>query len=394
MLTRNAPIFSPRANWNNPVVSEYSFKTSIIESRDGHEQREAMRQTARQATTMATLMTRDHITRLRADLTSGHGAEIACRAEWLGTQTSVAAASGNTLTFEATPDWMVEGGIIIATTATHEDLLTISATTATTATVEEAISTAYPAGTVIHKALPVRFPETFTVSASTETIWTANNRFEVIPGRQVETFDATPGETFEGRELFMRKPNWRSQPEINFMQNRDKLDVGIGRDFILPYGLAPHYMAQYLFSGLRPTEAHAIIDFFLRMRGRRNGFWSPIWSREFTPSETTIAGANTFRVDGSDFRTVYGGSPVYVAMVAVWDDGTHQANRLTAIGGTTDSDLTFTDAWINPVTEATKIYWLPYCRFNADTIEAQWLTMAACEITMAIKTIYAPEPEV
>lgn len=394
MLTRNAPIFSPRANWSSGVSAEYDFRTSIITSRDGHEQREAMRQTARQAVTMSALMTRDHITRLRADLTAGHGEEIKVRAEWLGVRTSEDVASGSVLTFEEVPDWVTVDGQIIATTATHEDLLTVTATTATTVTVEESISVAYPEGTMIHKALPVRFPETVNVQASTETVWTANSRFEVIPGRQVETFSAAPLDTFEGRELFMLKPNWRDQPDLSFMQQRDVMDVGIGRDSILPYGLAPHYMAQYLFSGLKQTRARQIIDFFLRMRGRRNGFWSPIWSREFTPSETEIAGDNTFRVDGDDFRTAYEDSPIYVAMVAIWDDGTYQANRLSSLGGTTDTDLTFVDDWENPITPETKVYWLPYCRFNSDTIEAQWLTMETCEITMAINTLYAPEPEV
>jgi len=394
MLTRNARILPLRADWSNGVLAEYGFKTEVFTSRDGTEQRTARRQVARQATEVASNLRRGAAARLEADMAKSMIEPVFTRAEWLQARTTAVAASGSSvLTFDAVPFWIVDGVKVIATTGTHEDLLTVSATTATTVTVEEAISTEYDVATVVHKALEARFPDTLSVTAITETIKQPRIRLEVIPGTEVETFSNTPLETFEGRELFLKKPNWRDTVSLDFAEPRDVLDPGLGRDFMAAYRRATQLTVQCGYTGMSFDKAHELVDFFMRQRGRRNAFWAPVWSRNIQPSETVVVGDNTFQVDGPDFAAAYDGNPLYRAMVAFWPDGGHQANRVTSVTGAADATVTTVDDWDNPIEESTRIFWLAYARLNSDVIGAQWLTTQNCEITLPITILYAPDPE-
>ena len=291
MLTRNARILPIRADWANGVLSEYGFKTDIFTSRDGTEQRTARRQVARQATEVASNLRRDAAARIEADMAKSMVEPVFVRAEWLQARTSAVASSGSSsLVFDAVPFWIVPGVKIIATARTHEDLLTVSAATATTVTVDEAISTEYGVGTRVHKALEARFPDTLSLTAITETTKQPRIRLEVVPGTEIETFSDTPLNTFESRELFLKKPNWRDSLSLNFAEPRDVLDPGLGRDFMAAYQRATQLTVQCGYTGMDSDGAHELVDFFLRQRGRRNAFWTPLWSRNIQPSETAVVG--------------------------------------------------------------------------------------------------------
>ncbi len=394
-LNRNGPIAVTRPNWSRPLGVEYSFKTSIFTSRAGIEQREAMRQTARLALKFTTALSRAGLTRLHADLVEGQHQPTLVRAEWRRVKlTADHTAGGTQVEVSAAPAWLVAGIDVILTTETHEDHFTVSSVSGTTVTLGSVTVRDYSAGAKLHPAYWTRASDKIDLRASTDMVWQGNIRFDVTPGAATEVYAKAGGYAFGCREVFLQKPNWRDQPRLTFTQERDVFDPGIGLiDVVAPH-LGDHQTMRLGYTGLTAEDAEGLIEFFQRMKGRRGSFWMPTWQRDVQPSATPLAPTDQFQVDGQDFRDAYSGHPIFNTMIAFWEDGSFQINRLTGISGaadSTDSTVEFRNDWVNPINESTKIMWMPLWRFDSDTLDVRWLTDEVAEMQFVVKTTYATD---
>jgi hypothetical protein len=293
----------------------------------------------------------------------------------------------------STPGWLVAGCQIIVTTETHEDWFEVSAVGGGVVTILGATSAEYPPGSRVHLAYTARMPDKAPVSAETASVWTGRFRFEVLPGTPAETYPAASGDTFEGREVFLRRPNWSDTPRLDFGQERETFDPGIGSNVVAAPQLDDHLTVRYGHTGLNAASSEDLIGFFLRQRGRRNPFWTPLWTRDIAPSATDTGAATSFQIDGSEFRAAYDGHQVYRAMIAFWGDGSHQINRVSAITGAADSVVEFAAPWDQPILPTTRVHWLLRSRLESDTLDVRWRTDTVCEVALPIRSLYAP-PEV
>lgn len=385
---RNARIAVTRPNWRTPVGVEYSYRTSVFTSRDGTEQREAIRQAPRMVLKFTTALTRLGVARMHEDLTTGQAEQFLVRAEWLFVRTTADHVSPSTdFDLDQVPEWLVAGQQIIVQTADREDAYVVDSVAGSTVTVDAASAVDYPTGSKVYLAYWARAADQVQFNALTSRTWTGAMRFDVTPGSDVAYSGLPSGLAFHGRELFLAKPNWRENPRVIFTQDRDVFDPGMGRIDVF----APHDVdalrQTYGYTGLSPDRSEELVDFFKRRRGRRGSFWMPVWHDPIQPSDTVLAGDNTFRVDGDDFRTAFDGDEVYRTMVAFWPDGTIEINTISSIAGTTDSEITFAQDWSQPVTAATRVYWLARVRFESDTLDVRWPTPEVAELQYTIRTL-------
>lgn len=390
VLNRNAAIAVTRPNWSRAVGIEYSFKTGIYTSRNGTEQREALRQTPRVSLKFSTVLSRAGILRHTADMAANQLGPIAVRAEWSRAETSDPVLAGAfTFAVSVVPAWLFEGVTLTLTDAVNEELVEVLDVTDTTVTVDTAFSQDFAAGTRVNLAYWTRPPEKVNFSAETDTLWTGNVRYDVLPGLPRSPCPPQMPFFYKGHELFLTKPNWRGKPKITFLQERDVFDPGLGKIVVSAPEEANHLQLQLGYSRTNSEDADAMIAFFLRQKGRRTAFWMPTWSRDILPSDTILPAANTFQIEGPDFRAAYTDDAVFQAMILFNADGSYQANRLESIGGTTNSELSFQDNWLNSITSDSKIMWLPLWRFATDTLDVQWLTDTVAETQFSIKTLFA-----
>jgi len=288
---------------------------------------------------------------------------------------------------------MVAGCQIIVTTDSTEDLFEAASVSGNVVTLTTAATRGAPQGSRVNVAHWVRPPDSQVFAAETDMLWTANLRYDVVPGSSFETFKAAEGALYEGREVFLTKPNWRETPRFTFAQERDEFDPGQGISSFLAPHKADQLQLQLTYSAFTSAQADELISFFLRQRGRRNSFWMPTWSRDILPSAAAMPAANQFQIDGGDFWQVYADSPVYRRMIAFWPDGSHQINRVTEIAGSTNSFASFADNWVNSITPGTRIMWLPLWRFESDTLDVQWLTDSKAEMQFPVRTLFASDVE-
>ncbi|AWY09486.1 tail tape measure protein [Ruegeria phage vB_RpoS-V16] len=392
LLTRNARIAATRPNWRDPVRVEYEFQTEVFTSRDGTEQRWATRQQPRVSIQFTTLLDREKLARHRADMVSGLQIPLAVRAEWSRVALAAEALAGaSTVDLTAAPAWALPGNMMILTSGTAEELVEIASVSGATVTLAAPLTGDFPAGARVVRAYMANLGDRADFQAESDSVWVGNMRYSAVPGLNTEPVPGVDLDRFEMREVFLTKPNWRTQPRLEFIQEQEEFDPGFGRTEITSPELSGHLRTRLGFTAVSSDRADSIIGLFMRMKGRRGSFWMPTWSRDIIPSATALAGANQFQVDGADFRTAYADNPVFQVMIAFWPDGTYQINRVASIAGTTDSEITFADNWLNAITPAAKIMWLTLSRFDGDALEVRWQTDGVAEIAFNVKTLYTSE---
>jgi len=387
---RNANIATPRPNWGNPVGVEYSFRTDIFTSRDGSEVRAATRQRARIALSFTTALTRPGMARHQQDMAFKQHVLWAVRAEWAWVRLSAELlAGGSIIDVPEITDWMVVGQEIIIETDTNEDLFTISAVNTDTLeiTLSDNTTRDYPVGTKVYLAYLSRIAASSNFTAPTSRVWTGAVRYDVNPGEGAAITAVPPNFTFGFSNMFLKRPNWRDSPRISFDQVRDVFDPDFGLIDVFAPQAADTVSMDYNYTGLSKSQSDELVAFFHAMKGRRTSFWVPLWFDDIQPSDEQIGGADTIKIAGEDFRNAYDGHLVFRSVIAFYDDCTYQANTISGIGGTTDSEVTFENDWSQEINSRTKMYWLVKARFQSDTLDVQWLTNEAAEVTYSLRSL-------
>lgn len=347
-----------------------------------------MRQYPRIALKFTTALTRPGLNRMMQDLTESQEQVFLVRAEWAYVTTTAAHTSpGTDFDVDEVPEWLVAGQQVIIQSADREDAFPILSVSGSTVTVDDTTANDYPAGSKIYLAYYARLPADIQFNALTSRAWTANLRFDVNPGTGTHYFGLPSGLTKAGREIWLKKPNWRDNPQVHFVQERDEFDPGIGLvDVFAPWAV-DQMQFRYGYTGLSAAQSEELIDFFKRQKGRRGSFWMPLWHDAVVVSETSLGSNDRFQVDEQDFRDAYSDNDVFKTMIVFWPDCTIETNTISSIGGASDSSVVFEQEWSQEITPDTKIYWLVRCRFDTDTLDVRWPTTEAAEMQYTLRTL-------
>lgn len=390
VLEREGAILTTRPNWANPLQVEYTFKTGIFTAHDGTEQRWADRQNPRVSFQFTTALKQAGLLRHQADMVKDQIGPYAMRVEssWIVTDAN-GFVDSPAVWLGSNPDWLVPGATVIITTATKEfvvevDTLSVNGFFAT-ANLTEVI----PAGSKVHLAYWVRPDASSSFELQTSTVWTGNLRFEAVPGQVVVQPNNYAGLVYDGREVFTSAPNWRSNLQLSFEQDRQVFDPGFGLNYMSSPRVSETVQLRATHTATTPKKAKDLIDFFLRHKGRRDSFWMPTWSNDVVPMKNLLLAPTEMVVQGSEFRETFTGSKTHQNMIVFWQDGTVQCNRIESIGGVSDTLLTFEKSWAYPIEQAARVMWLLLWRFDSDTLQVEWLTDQKAEMQMPMRTIFA-----
>lgn len=380
-------------NWSDPVRATYEFSTGIVTSRDGREQRWANRQRARLTLQFSTLLTQPGIHRFMADLAESGHAPFNVLATWRHTALAATAPSAAVdLTVSEVPFWLVAGSSIVLAAPDFWEAATVLSVSGTTVTLVDGTSREFPSGTRVYGAYRARAPEEPQFQALTSTVWTGEMVYEVDPGSDPQAAPAATPATFEGREVFLTRPDWSERPRVSFRELRETVDSEFGVVETSSPTRRTEIELRLRYVGLTADATEALIAFFLRQKGRRGSFWMPTWQADLTPIGTVASGASTFDVPGTDAFYGFADSDLYNVVIARRPDG-YQVNRVlgVAISGA-NSRFTFADPWSAPLDGNTVVSWCPLWRFAADRLEVSRRTDAVADMQFPVVAIRNEEP--
>ncbi|MDH1271286.1 hypothetical protein N5C81_27190 [Rhizobium pusense] len=317
-------------NWRNGIRDTYEFKTDVFTTRNGSEQRRALRIQPRRAIEATVLLDGE---RMRSFADSVNRAkdgkvEIADFSAVPALTTVTASAGASVLTISGTPDWMVDGGTYVLMTGRTTSKLQIDFVDNNTVVLPVPLSKAVGAGACILPLLPAQLANSNTLSLYTNQVATAPLRFDVEPGFVVRVPDALPfdesseGESVQsfgpaamlfGRYVLLRKPNFLNRPQVQFNLKFETVDYsrGVVKTFTPVPIVSRTLTATYL--AVNHADAMAILDIFLRCKGRAGEIYVPTWGSDFP--KPLSAADKVVQFTGTDFFDTYNDDQAHRAVL-------------------------------------------------------------------------------
>lgn len=380
--------FAP--DWERPFRIEHSYRTEIIVSRAQREQRVANRQLPRKVLEYDVKLSRGRLAEFHAFMAKNQQGVFWVQdwTRWVNPSAPMASGA-DTIPVTAVPGWVLvgqriwirEGGVEL----TFEVVATGPGTIQISPPAPVAFSTAARAYCVYEATIGQRTRNRL----MTNTVGQATLAFDIRPGSLSESEPAAPL-AFNGRELFLTKPDWATEPSVElegFLQDVD-FDIGITDHFALTSFNRRYAQLSFLFRG--NAAAEDFLAFYRRCRGQRGEFYYPTWEPDISLAIGAAAGASTLDVPGVEFNARYAGSSVYRALIVFFKDGTFETRAISGVAlAAGNSRITISGAWSRAVnsTTARMISLLPVWRFATDDITVEWLTNSVAQAQTTFCTL-------
>lgn len=357
------------------VRSEY--KTDIITSRKGREQRRAGRQTPRKVIEFSATMLPPTWRKVRNALANGQRFQWYCSDPSRAMTTNVDASGTGPFTVNTVPDWAAVGLPVAVQHGSNYELRTIDAIAGNNLTLSAGTVADWPSGTSIYLALLGYLSAQLQQQTIIRDALTAKITFEVDPVSEPDDPISSASATVaDGRELWEQEPLRLAPIETTLEVYREIVDAGQGivqRFHPIDY---TGRMFRATFTSIDKTFQEYLQDWQRRQKGCRGEFFMPTFEPDLVANtDTTASGSNTIVVDDpNDLVLAFNNSPIYRFVYVKHLDGTTQINELVSVTGTGPYTFIFVDNWTADIVYVDdRVSWLPMWRFASDAVEFTYI---------------------
>lgn len=394
--TAAARLWVATPNWSNGYKITYAFKTEIITSANGREQRSALRRTPRKTIEYTSTLRGDALREAKGKLWGRQHLPLVVPEESRFARLAAAVTAGDqVLSLDSAPAWLTAGSMIVVASDSWAEMLPVESVDGALVTTKSAVGSDWPAGARVHYGLGGYLEASLTATSATSKAGELAVVFNVSPTS--EKFDGGAGTSFPlfgGAPVFLKKPNWITRPSLTFAHDVTQVDFdrgAVARFTPIKFG---RELRQATFVGRNFTDAEVIRDLFFRCRGQLKAFWAPTWEFDIAPVETVPAGSSAMNVDGWEFHEAYADSTVNKAVFVKWADGAvayqrvDAINKVTLSSGRQASSITLAAPFARAVDPSVDMVgWLYLCRFATDRLTVEWVTRTVAQIQIQITTV-------
>lgn len=394
-------IFAP--NWRDSYQVTVEFKTELLTTRAGREQRRALRRKARKTISYRTQALSRNLREFQRHMAKAHSQQIILPEETRFVSTVADVGGGNTVfRVDSVPSWLVAEQEVVVRAKGGTRNLVIQAVIGDQVVFKSPPGFDLPAGTPVMLALRGRLAQEISSDLYTNTVTEATIDFRVTPATGERTIEpVVPPDSLDWRPIFWLKPNWGSEPALRFIHPREEVDYEVGRvTTSVPIKFATRTY-DYTFSGRSERDIAQITGLFEAMRGRAGEFYWPSWTHDLPFDYPLTAGTRTMEFDGPDVFDYFAGDTVHRAVFLMMPNGEpYRFNSLVP-----DSDdpndpqavrfsegrtiLTFRYDWPRTIQPHEPIMtgWLYATRFASDQLVVEWLTRTVGQVRTSFTTL-------
>ena len=382
-------------NWSSPYRITYQYRTDIIRSRSGREQRRALRQQPRKTIEFSISLLRSEVRRFSRRMFQWQNRIFAVpELTRKVISTSGMPSGGRVMELESIPSWIIPGAIVLLSyrgTLLPREVESIEANVVTFTTRG---TFAWPIGTVLHPSLSALVSASMSGQRPTSKVANVSVRIEVEPGSETLTPVPDAPLTFDGRELLLIKPNWAAPISLSYDFDREELDYQSGRKAIFrPIDFGSR-LYRAVFLGRDPEESRLLLHIFHRMKGQQGEFYMPTFEDDAELRTPILANDQTVRLIGTEIFETLLGDTLHTVMAFFHVDGRITLNRVVnmtftddAIGK--DTIIEFRDLFtevINP-DDLRQICWVYAWRYGSDGLTFDWLTDKVSQTQMSLRAL-------
>lgn len=389
-------------NWSRAWAVEREWRTDIITSRDGTEQRRAVRSYPRRRHALSSVVKPSQLRDFRK-LIARRTKNTFVLPDYT-TRTQLTAPANNSVTafVASAPFWFDVDKYVVFEHGEQRLQRLIRSVSGTEITFWEADGLTWPEGTRVYPGLVCELADENRVNMLTSEVGTIPVTFEVVPGSEpIEPFGA-PTEVFDGREVRSFRHNWNSNQDTAFLRPSELVDFGYGvRSRFFPQKLPKHRMQVQM--TLRSEELAADLRKFVgRMRGRQGEFYFTPGENDLTAQLDLLPNVDTqyLRTPGSEDFLAYREDPSKRAIEVELTDGTILRRVIESIefvddmlGASTQFNLRGQWPTTILVEQIRRISFMALYRLSSDVYEERWDTNGVCRVQLQIETITKEEAD-
>lgn len=239
MLTTERPWENPTerilpvvVNWASKLRHSFEFKTDIIVSDDGTEQRRATRNEPRQFMEFDAANMREDMREIQDFLTQ-YQADRLVMANPIDVGRAVLPMGPGSITMQVDirKSWMTANTeVILRHGRRMETRIIATGTGGNILTFTEPSGAQWPHGTYVHRVVRGRIPTNVSSTHLTTRAMTFPMKFALEVGQNLYTpTNIDPNNIVGVRELWTKLPNWKGGVEVDYAYEREELDFSVGR---------------------------------------------------------------------------------------------------------------------------------------------------------------------
>ena len=366
----------------------YRFRTEVIESYRGNEQRIAQRVRPRRRYQYTGHILGDELSSTLVDLTANPGEIFFIpHFEKPSRLSGLSDKGAQQITVEDIPPWLSPGRAAYIGGNSAEDIYTISAVEGKTVGILQPLRRAYVEGEGVLRAAPVRRLDRFQGSFRTSIILEPEFELEEDPVRAWHReYPEKPPVMHEGLEYFGLAPNWSTPIRLTAGSRWDDLDLNRGaveRLFPVPFPTRLFRMEFLLHTEDRLDQ---LLGLFYRSRGRQKSWYSPSHLLEL--KVVSISSLNSIVIEGPEVHEFFRDSTVYRRVRIRFQGVDHLSlvQGVSLVAGNTALEL---QSPLPSLPNGAKVScsWVTRCRFETDVLTLDWRTTSVAVVRTTIRSL-------
>ena len=389
-----ALLWPARAQWSSTVQETFRFRTEVLRSRQGAEQRVAQRNRPRRAIQFETLL--DPVRMRRAAMFS---AAQQAQLKYVAHPRDVvklreaAVAGERRLLLETLPTWIARGRQVVLETREGSEIARVDTVTGTRANLVTPLIGNFEAGTRVVRAIFGRVVGGTRVRAVASRVGTVQIVFEeeVENAWHDAALTTVPNsvQIVNGKEYFDIPAQWSDGVTVQFQQSRDNLDLGRGVfDGFFPE-MFTNRRTQVGLLLATPEQYASLVGLFYRAKGKQQSFYTSGLVDEIRPSQDVASANTTIRFAGVEFSNAFDDQRIYKRLVIVADGvrSFHEVDDIAVSGNNSVVTLTAAVGRAIEVENIRFMSWVLLTRFEADLLTLNWRTANVATASMALHAL-------
>lgn len=370
--------FAP--NWQTPVNEILEWKTQVIRSFDGSEQRRGLRTKARRSFSYYMSLSGDSAARFDNFLWGWQNRSFAMPV-WMDKRriTSDVSIDATTISVNTTDRSFVAGGlaILFKDEVTYE-IVEVLTVLANTLTLSRQTVQAWPVGTAIYPVVIGQLPSSVPVMRHSDRVISATVDFDCDP---VSTNPYVPvvsaSLTYDGVEVITRQPDWKSGVDNTSDFTYETLDMGTGAVIHYQTEQFPRIRRAYKWLLKSRESVRQMRELLGRTRGQLKSVYVPTWHHDLRVVVDIDESAVSIVVADNDFHLMVGVNAARDRLMLQLVDGTVFYRKILGTSKVAEGTMLTIDSAFGqdiPKTSVRNVFMLMRNRLATDKIELQWHT--------------------
>lgn len=387
-------VWPMKPNWGKPVRQTFRFKTEVITSEDGKEQRIAERFEPRVELEFESLEKPSSFSSASTALFLHQNEKTVCPVWQDASRLQQNLSAGATfVNLAARPSWAVPGAYFVLHDWTVAEAVLVQSVSGNRVNFASATTRAWPSYASITHGMPGYVDDKVKQVLSLDRVGSFDMEFHAAPGEYPLIDEGSPSEMFNGLEVLTTKVDWGQRRRVENAVTRETIDYGFGRIKHFSPVAFPTIVREAKVQG-RADKVREAAQFFLRHRGRQREFYAPSWQRDLEPVTGVTAAGASLRVKGPWAHQMLPGSTVHKAIALNTRSGPiyRKVQSVSLVGD--DSLIIVADPWgdSHSLSNLLGASMLNVSRFASDALTVEWKTGDVGSVKLSVQSLEDLQP--